>query len=87
MAGHRLSYTQPQGVFYFLDKIKVGDPIEIYWHGRAYKYVTRAITETVPQDKEVEAATPNAILTLYTCTPLWSFKDRLIIIASEVSHT
>lgn len=87
MAGHRLSYTQPEGPFYHLDKIKVGDPIEVYWHGKAYKYVARAILETTPQDAEVEAPTPNSILTLYTCTPLWSFKNRLIVIASEVSHT
>jgi LPXTG-site transpeptidase (sortase) family protein len=87
LAGHRLSYTQPRGVFYFLDKIKVGDPIEVYWHGKAYTYVTRAIIETVPQDGTVEQHTTASILTLYTCTPLWNFKHRLVVIASEVSHT
>lgn len=87
MAGHRLTYTNPRGVFYFLDKVQVGDPIEVDWHGVAYIYKTTTIEIVPPQDTAVEAATTNAQLTLYTCTPLWNFQQRLVVIAQKVSQT
>lgn len=86
MVGHRLTYTNPRGVFYFLDKIQLGDPIEVDWHGQAYIYKARQIVEASPQDTSVEAPSSSAELTLYTCTPLWSLKDRLVVIAMKVSQ-
>ena len=79
LVGHRFTYTQPEGVFYHLDKIKVGDSIVLYWNGEKYSYhVTK--TFVVTADKvEIEAPTKEPLLTLYTCTPLWSAKDRLVI--------
>lgn len=79
LVGHRFTYTQPEGVFYHLDKVKVGDSIVLYWQGEKYSYhVTKAFVVTA--DKvEIEAPTKDPLLTLYTCTPLWSAKDRLVI--------
>jgi sortase (surface protein transpeptidase) len=34
----------------------------------------------------VEAPTDEHILTLYTCTPLWSAKDRLVIKARLINR-
>jgi sortase A len=33
---------------------------------------------------EVEAPTDTDQLTLYTCTPLWSAKERLVIVAKPI---
>ncbi|HSX36097.1 MAG TPA: class E sortase [Patescibacteria group bacterium] len=81
IAGHRFTYTNPRGIFYYLDKIHVGDEIGIFWQGKRYVYKVTS-TETVPPtDVAIEAPTKNAQLTLYTCTPLWLPKNRLVVIA------
>lgn len=78
LVGHRFTYGG-QAVFYHLDKVKTGDRISLYWDGKNYEY---AVTKTmvVPADATwVEADSKEPRLTLYTCTPLWSAKDRLVI--------
>jgi len=83
LVGHRFTYTNPRGVFYFLDKLKPGDVLTIYWHGQAYRYHTQTISVVAPTDSSVEAPTTQSQLTLYTCTPLWSLKSRLVIVADR----
>ncbi len=83
--GHRFTYTNPRGVFYFLGNIHIGDSIVVYWQNKTYMYQVNQIKVVVPTDTTVEDPTNTPIITLYTCTPLWSLKDRLVIIASEVS--
>lgn len=84
LAGHRFSYSAPRGPFYFLDKVKPGDQIIVYWHGKAYIYAAKTSAEVPPSDGAVEAPTADDRLTLYTCTPLWSLKDRLVVVAERV---
>ena len=81
IVAHRYTYTNPRGTFYFLNKIKVGDEIGVFWHGKRYVYRTTSVRTVNPNDTTVEAPTKNAQLTLYTCTPLWLPKDRLVVIA------
>lgn len=76
--GHRFMYYV-RGVFYHLDKVNEGDDILIHWNGKKYAY---RVVETfvVPADRvSIEQQTDKAVLTLYTCTPLWSAKDRLVV--------
>ena len=79
--GHRFTYAGP-AVFYFLDKVQVNDPIVIDWDHREYTYKVQAIDIVPPTDISVEAPTTKAMLTLYTCTPLWTAQNRLVIHAS-----
>ena len=79
LAGHRFTYTQPQGVFYSLDKVKVGDSIIMYWQGKKYSYKVTKVFVVSPDRIEIEAPTADPTLTLYTCTPLWNPKDRLVV--------
>lgn len=80
LVGHRFTYSGPS-VFYNLDKMQTGDKISVYWKKIEYIY-TVIQTKVVPATEiSVEAPTANAQLTLYTCTPLWSAKDRLVVIA------
>jgi len=82
--GHRYLYTNPYGTFYHLDKLKVGSKMAIYWDKAEHVYQVSQIKVTDSHQTEVEAPTKTPQLTLYTCTPLISGKDRLVIIATEI---
>jgi len=81
IAGHRLTYTNPRGVLYHLDKVKPGDPIGLSWEGKNYVYTVTDVIVVPPNATEIEAPTVNPQLTIYTCTPLWLPKDRLVVVA------
>ena len=84
IVGHRFTYAAGAAVFYNLDKIQVNDPITLTWHGRAYIYKVTETKVVDPGELSVEAATQEPRLTLYTCTPLWTSKSRLVIVAEPV---
>ncbi len=84
LAGHRFTYNQPSGPLYHLDKVAVGDEIGLHWEGemRRYEVVDRM---TVTEDSlGIEQQTGENKLTIYTCTPLLTAENRLVIIAEEV---
>jgi LPXTG-site transpeptidase (sortase) family protein len=83
IVAHRFTYSNPRGTFYFLDKLHTGDRIGIFWRGKRYAYTVRTIKNVPSTDTSIEAPTKNAQLTLYTCTPLWLPKERLVVIAQE----
>ncbi len=82
IAGHRFTYTNPRGTFYYLNKVQVGDEIAIVWNGKTYKYDVTQTEVVAPTDTAVENQTAKPTLTLFTCTPLWLPKNRLVVIAS-----
>jgi LPXTG-site transpeptidase (sortase) family protein len=81
LIGHRFTYTNPRGVFYFLNKVKLGNEIGISWNNHRYVYKVVNVSEVPPNDTAIEQNTPNPELTLFTCTPLWLPKDRLAVVA------
>jgi LPXTG-site transpeptidase (sortase) family protein len=78
---HRFSYTGPHGAFYYLNKLKIGDQIGVLWNGKTYTYTVISSTEVPPTDTAVEDNTPDARITLFTCTPLWHPVNRLVVVA------
>lgn len=84
--GHRWLHKPPHPeTFFDLDKLKAGDTFALDWQGKRYTY---KVTETLvvnPKDVWVLKQTPNATLTLITCTPLYTTKQRLIIRADLIS--
>jgi LPXTG-site transpeptidase (sortase) family protein len=79
--GHRFSYAKPTGGFYYLEKVQVGDKLAIYWQGEELLYVV-VETKTVPNTAiEIENNTPDRTLTLYTCTPVFTAENRLVVTA------
>ena len=80
LSGHRFTYSG-QDVFYHLDKVKVGDSMEVHWDGVRYEYTVKEIKIVPPTAIEIEDPTEASMLTVYTCTPLWSAKDRLVLVA------
>jgi sortase A len=83
LVGHRFTYAGP-AVLYHLDKVQKGDAITVRWQDKTYEYKVSDIRIVLPTDMWVEAPTDNPQLTIYTCTPLWSVKNRLVIIAKPL---
>jgi len=85
LIGHRFTYLGP-AVFYHLDLLSPGDPITIFWNGRKYSYVVSQIKVIKPSDTSIFWPTNDSRLTLYTCTPIWSTKNRLVVIAERTNQ-
>jgi len=82
IAGHRFTYNNPQGTFYFLDKVHVGDTFAIYWQSKEYLYQVASSQVVPPTQISIEAPTSAPEVTLFTCTPIWWPKNRLVIVGS-----
>lgn len=84
LIGHRFLYSSNPAVFYNLDKVSPGDTIGVIWNKQKYQYKVSEVKVVTPQQTEIEEPTQDSRLTLYTCTPLWTSKNRLVVIAKEV---
>ncbi len=80
MAAHRFTYDGPS-IFYSLDKMALGDKIVIYWQKKEYDYTVKQTKVVPPTGTYILKGTDQPQLTLFTCTPLWSAKDRLVVVA------
>ena len=83
IVGHRF-YGSNVSTFYHLDKVLPGQKLAIYWGGEEIVY---EVIETKVVDAtavEIEAPTDERQLTLYTCTPIWTAKQRLVVIARPI---
>jgi len=84
LVGHRFTYSTP-AIFYHLDKVAIGDTFAIWWEGREYVYQVFD-SKIVPATAiEIEDNTSEPIATLYTCTPIWTAQNRLVIQARLVN--
>lgn len=82
---HRFQYTSGPNTFYHLDKVAVGEQFVIYWEKKKYTYEV-FVTEVVEPDAVyIEYQSHEPIVTLYTCTPLWTAQKRLVVRAKLVS--
>lgn len=82
--GHRFTYDG-NSTFYSLDKVKVGKQFAVWWNKQEYLYEVYE-TKVVPATAvEIENDTEDPIITLYTCTPIWSAKDRLVVRAKLIN--
>jgi sortase A len=82
IAGHRFTYTNPRGVLYSLNKVHVGDSVGVWWQNKHYLYQVTETKEVGPNEVSIEDPTTDSRLTIYTCTPLWMPKDRLVVVAT-----
>lgn len=83
LSGHRWAFEREDGrSLYDLDELQIGDAIEVTWEGELYRY--RMVADQVVSPDQVEILTPtdDARLTLFTCTPLFSTANRLVITAT-----
>lgn len=86
ISGHRFRYLPPNNLtFYLLDKLVVGDKISVFWNDQEYHYVVSETKIVPPEAVEILNATDRPILTLFTCDPIWSQKNRLVVVAELVN--
>lgn len=84
LSAHRYLRTSGEKTFYHLDKLVEGDEIVVAWKGNEFRY--RVFEKDIVPATEVSIVdnTPDAILTLFTCDPPYSTKNRLYIKARLV---
>lgn len=86
LSGHRWQYLPPSSMtLYLLDKVKNGEPVLVYWRGQEFDY-TIAKREIVNPDRvDILNNTSQPQLTIFTCTPLFSTKQRLVLFGQLIS--
>ncbi|MBI2984670.1 MAG: class E sortase [Candidatus Kerfeldbacteria bacterium] len=86
LSGHRWQYLPPSSTtLYLLDKVKDGEPIIVYWQGQEYDYRVASRDVVSPDRVEILNDTPQPKLTIFTCTPLFSTKQRLVLYGELIS--
>lgn len=79
IAGHRTTYGQP---FYRLDELEPGDEIHVTTAQGEFTYEVEGAQVVKPSQTEVLGQTDDARLTLTTCHPRFSAKERLVVTAT-----
>ncbi|MBW3668808.1 MAG: class E sortase [Actinobacteria bacterium] len=79
IAGHRTTYGAP---FLELDQLEPGDPILVTTRQGSFRYEVRESSVVRPSEVSVLAPTEDDRLTLTTCHPRYSAKQRLIVVAA-----
>ncbi len=81
IAAHR---TMHGGAFRHLDRLRPGDRIVTYTAARKAVYRVITTKRVDPSDVSVADPTPDSRLTLTTCNPVGSARERLVVIAKLV---
>lgn len=86
VSGHRWRYLPPSNsTLYLLDKVKDGEPVIVYWQGKEYDYRISGREVVDPTRVEILNNTAEPRLTIFTCTPLYSTKQRLVLYGELIS--
>ena len=67
-----------------MDKVLVGQKLAIYWEGQEILYEVTEVKVVDASAVEIEAPSMEKMLTLYTCHPIWTAKQRLVVVAKPV---
>lgn len=76
---HRFLFIDGPNTFYHLDKVKIGEKFIVFWEGKEYNYEVFEIEVVNSDEVKIEENTIEPIVTLYTCTPLWTSEQRLVV--------
>lgn len=82
ISGHRTTYGRP---FFDFDLLEVGDSVEIETVAGNHVYEIREILVVAPTDVWVTDSRPGGWLTLTTCNPKFSARERLVVFAEMVA--
>jgi sortase A len=86
LTAHRFMNITGPNTFYALDKVTTEDKLFIFWEGKEYVYDVYESRIVKPTQLEIEANTEEEILTLYTCHPLWTSDERLVVRAKLINQ-
>jgi sortase A len=85
--GHRYLHLPPHPeTFYALDRLGRGDTVKVRWNGKTYTYAVVERRVVDPHDVSVLGNTATPSLTLITCTPVFTTRQRLVVRAELVSE-
>lgn len=79
LGGHRTVGARP---FYNIQKLAVGDPILVTRSGRTYTYVVNGTKIVKPTATWILDQTPTGTLTLFSCHPRGTARQRYVVTAS-----
>lgn len=86
LSGHRWMYLPPSSrTLYLLDKVAIGQPVIVYWQGQEYDYRVYQQQIVDPTQVSILGPTTTPRLTIFTCTPLFSTKHRLVLYGELIS--
>ncbi|MFA5927168.1 MAG: sortase [Patescibacteria group bacterium] len=74
-----------KAIFALLDKVVVGDLVQLRYQNKDYIYKVSEIKVVEPSDLSVMESTDKPILTLMTCTPVGTTLRRLVVRANQIS--
>lgn len=87
LTGHRFKYLPPSNLtFYLLDKMEAGDIISVVWNNKTYYYRVKEKKIVKADDLSILKQTKTPTLTIYTCDPIYSTKNRLVIVAEQITN-
>jgi LPXTG-site transpeptidase (sortase) family protein len=85
ITGHRFKYLPPSNLtFYLFDKLEAGDTFSIFWDKKYYFYKIKEVKIVEPTDLSILAPTKEPTITMYTCNPVYSQKERLVVIGERM---
>lgn len=80
ISGHRYQYLPPSSkTFYLLNYLNIGGTFTIEWNGKIYTYGVDYKAVKSPNDPKLLLDSFDRRVTLITCDPLFSTKNRLIV--------
>ena len=82
ITGHRFKYLPPSNLtFYLFHKLEKNDIVSVLWKGEMYFYKIREIKVVKNTDLSVLEPSEKPILTMFTCHPIYSTENRMVVIA------
>ncbi len=84
ISAHRFLYKTGSHTFYHLDKLNKGDSIVMEWDGIVKRYEVVETKVVKPTETSILDQDNDERLTLFTCDPVFSTKNRLVVIAKPV---
>jgi LPXTG-site transpeptidase (sortase) family protein len=82
ITAHRFKYLPPHNLtFYLIDKLKAGDLISVTYNDQDYTYKVRGTKVVDDEDFSILNGTDTAVLTLFSCHPVYSTEKRFVVVA------
>jgi sortase A len=87
ITGHRFKYLPPNNLtFYLLNKLAVGDIVSLIWENKEYDYKIKEAKIVPATEISILNPSEKSILTLFTCDPIWSEKNRLVVVGELIKE-
>lgn len=87
ITGHRFKYLPPNNMtFYLFHKLEKGDAFSIIWNKEKYFYRIKETKIVEANDMSILNPSEESIVTMFTCHPIYSTKQRLVVIGELIKE-